>query len=81
MGFFTFVNFFAHRVKLSVAIIAMVNSTYNRELAKVSTNSSFALFDEHELRASNVNSSSRSDDHEYNVSKQRTINSVYCTAI
>jgi len=32
MGFFAFVNFFTLRVNLSVAIVAMVNSTYLREI-------------------------------------------------
>ena len=62
MGFFVFLNFFALRVDLSVAIIAMVNSTYLRELeANFSSNSSSGLSDEHERR-SDVNSSTDAND-------------------
>jgi len=47
VGFFAFMNFYALRVNLSVTIIAMVNSTYLRQLgaaaANVSINSSSDL--------------------------------------
>jgi len=69
MGFFVFVNFFALRNCLNVAIIVMVNSTYLRQLdgaaaANVSINSSC----EHEPRASDHSSSTHYDN---NVRIQR----------
>jgi len=71
MGFFVFINQFALRVNLSVAIIEMVNSTYLRELdaaaANVSNNSLSSLFDEHDLRTTDDNST-HADDEDGNVS-------------
>jgi len=68
IGFFVFINLFTLRVNLSVAILAMVNTTYLRELeatvANVSSNSSSVLSDEHELRAIDDNSSSLADDYD-----------------
>jgi len=68
MGFFVFLNFFALRVNLSVAIIVMVNSTYVRQLttaasANVSSiNRSSGLADQHlQLRATDDNSSAQAD--------------------
>jgi len=46
MGFFVFINFYALRVNLSVAIIAMVNSTEHRvtSAANVTNSSTSSLF-------------------------------------
>ena len=70
MGFFVFTNFFTLRVNLSVAIIAMVNSTYLLELevdaANVSSNSSAGLSDRHLLFATD-NTISTHTDHDDNV--------------
>jgi len=66
MGFFVFINLFALRVNLSVAIIEMVNSTYLRELevaaANVSNNSLSSLFAEHDLRTTDDNNTHTYDD-------------------
>ena len=66
MGSFAFINQFALRVNLSVAIIEMVNSTYLRELdaaaADVYSNSSSGLSDEHNLRTTHDNNTHTDDD-------------------
>ena len=74
MGFFVFTNFFTLRVNLSVAIIAMVNSTYLRELevaatTNVSSNSSSGLFDQQHavLFAADNTSSKHHTDNDDNV--------------
>ena len=67
MGFFVFMNFFALRVNLSVAIIAMFNSSFPGELhTNVSSNKSSGLSGQDQLRATNDNSSTLSihDDHD-----------------
>lgn len=55
MGFFVFLNFFALRVSLSVAIIVMVNSTDRHQLddaaTNVSSNYSSGLSDEYKLHS------------------------------
>jgi len=69
MGFFAFVNFFTLRVNLSVAVVAMVNSSYLREIdaatvVNISSSrhlNSSGLFDIHE-RHVNYNSSDVDDD-------------------
>jgi len=70
MGFFVFINLFALRVNLSVAIIEMVNWTYLHELevaaANVPNNSSSGLSVEHDLRTSDDNSP-HADDEDGNV--------------